>query len=103
MGDIVGRKNAYISAFIIFFASSIGCGFSRSFGALVGCRALQGLGGSGLYSLSVVIFPEITPNHLKKWIGTIIGVVLAIAGVLGSLFGGIITHYTTWRWVFWIK
>ena len=103
MGDIIGRRNAYMSAFIIFFAFSIGCGFSQSRNALIACRALQGVGGSGLYSLTLVIFPEITPQHLTKWLGSIVGIVLAVSGVLGPVLGGVITHYATWRWIFWIK
>jgi len=103
MGDIIGRRNAYTSAFIIFFAFSIGCGFCQSQDALIACRALQGVGGSGLYSLSIIIFPEITPHHLTKWLGSIVGAVVAVSGVLGPVLGGLITHYTTWRWIFWIK
>jgi len=56
-----------------------------------------------LYSLSIIIFPEITPHHLTKWLGSIVGAVVAVSGVLGPVLGGLITHYTTWRWIFWIK
>ncbi len=40
---------------------------------------------------------------MKKWIGAIAGMVVSISGVMGPILGGIITHYTTWRWIFWIK
>jgi MFS family permease len=103
IGDIVGRRNAYISAFLIFFAFSLGCGFSQTLNQLIACRALQGVGGSGLYSLTFVIFPEISPPKMAQWIAAFAGGTVAIAGVLGPVLGGIITRYTTWRWVFWIK
>jgi len=103
ISDIVGRRNAYVAAFVIFFAFSIGCGFATSIEQLIACRALQGIGGSGLYSLTMVIFPEISPPKIKPFIGSLVGFVVAIAGVCGPVFGGIVTHYTTWRWVFWIK
>lgn len=102
-GDVVGRRNAYIAAFVIFLASSIGCGFAQSLNQLIACRALQGVGGSGLYSLTMVIFPEISPPKMRQWIASMAGMVIAISGVLGPVLGGIITHYTTWRWIFWIK
>ena len=102
-GDVFGRRNAYMAAFIIFFAFSIGCGFSQSLNQLIACRALQGVGGSGLYSLTLVIFPEISPLRKRKFIGTLAGLVIAISGVLGPVLGGLITRYTTWRWIFWIK
>ncbi|KAF4624922.1 hypothetical protein G7Y89_g13248 [Cudoniella acicularis] len=103
IADIIGRRNAYISAFIIFFAFSLGCGFAQTLNQLIACRALQGIGGSGLYSLTFVILPEICPTHLLQGIGGMVGAVVAMSGILGPVLGGIITHYTTWRWIFWIK
>ena len=92
-----------MAAFIVFFAFSLGCGFAQSLGQLIAFRVMQGVGGSGLYSLTLVIFPEITPTEMKKFIGSLAGIVMAVSGVLGPVLGGVITHYTTWRWIFWIK
>ncbi|TGO25073.1 hypothetical protein BPAE_0088g00250 [Botrytis paeoniae] len=103
IGDIAGRKNAYIAAFIIFFAFSIACGFAKTLNQLIAFRALQGIGGSGLYSLTMVIFPEVSPPGMRRWIGSLAGAVVAMSGVLGPLIGGIITRYTSWRWIFWIN
>ncbi|KAL3428496.1 major facilitator superfamily transporter [Phlyctema vagabunda] len=103
MADIIGRRDAYISAFVIFFAFSLGCGFAQSLNQLIICRVFQGIGGSGLYSLTMVIIPEICTLSMRKWIGAAIGAIVAMSGILGPLLGGIITHYTTWRWIFWIN
>jgi len=58
---------------------------------------------TGLYSVSMIIMPELTPDDKKKYIAAVVGVVIASAGVLGPVLGGILTEYTVWRWVFWIK
>lgn len=42
----------------------IAAGFSSSIIQLIVFRALQGLGGSGLYTLTMVIVPEISPPEL---------------------------------------
>ncbi len=97
VSDIIGRKIAYISAFIIFFAFSLGCGFAQTLNQLIAFRALQGVGGSGLYSFTFVILPEVSPPEVQKWIAAISGAVVAMSGVLGPVLGGIITNYTTWR------
>ena len=47
VSDVIGRKAAFLSAFAIFIAFSLGCGFAQSLTQLIACRALQGLGGSG--------------------------------------------------------
>ncbi|GJC77897.1 putative transporter [Colletotrichum liriopes] len=103
VSDVVGRRNAFLASFIIFFAFSLGCGFAQSLEQLVACRALQGLGGSGLYSITMIIFPEVAPKHLLQYISSLVGMVIASAGVLGPVLGGILTHYASWRWIFWIN
>ena len=47
LSDIIGRRNAFVAAYIIFFAFSLACGFSKSLDQLIAFRAIQGLGGSG--------------------------------------------------------
>lgn len=84
VADIVGRRNAYIAAFVIFFGFSLGCGFAKNLNQLIVFRVLQGIGGSGLYSLTFVILPEISPLKLQQMTGAIAGAVVAMAGVLGG-------------------
>lgn len=40
---------------------------------------------------------------MLKMIGALAGAVIAMSGILGPVLGGIITNYTTWRWIFWIN
>ncbi|KAL2175576.1 major facilitator superfamily domain-containing protein [Thermothelomyces heterothallicus CBS 202.75] len=103
MSDVVGRRAAFAAAYVVFVASSLACGFARSMDQLVAFRAVQGLGGSGLYSVSMIILPEVTPDRAKKYIAALVGCVIASAGVLGPVLGGLLTQYTSWRWVFWIN
>jgi MFS family permease len=103
ISDVVGRRVAFISAYVVFIVFSLVCGFSGTMGQLIAFRAIQGLGGSGLYSVSMIVLPELTPHHLQKHIASLVGLVIASAGVLGPVLGGILTQYTSWRWVFWIK
>jgi MFS family permease len=101
--DVFGRRNTFLIASVIFVAFSLGCGFAQSMNQLIVMRTFQGLGGAGLYALTMIIFPEVSPMAMAKWIGGLIGAVVAVAGVMGPVLGGIITHFTTWRWIFWIK
>ncbi|KAK0629943.1 major facilitator superfamily transporter [Bombardia bombarda] len=103
ISDVIGRKAAFLTSYVIFIAFSLGCGFAQNLQQLIACRALQGVGGAGLYSITMIIFPELTPDHKKKYVASIIGAVIAIAGVLGPVLGGILTEYASWRWIFWIN
>jgi MFS family permease len=92
LADIIGRFNAYLLAQTMFLAFSFACGFAQSLTQLIVFRVLQGIGGSGLYSLAMVIWPEMSTYELKKWIGAFVGLVVAAAGVAGPLLGGVITN-----------
>ncbi|KAI1409056.1 major facilitator superfamily transporter [Hypoxylon sp. FL1857] len=103
ISDVIGRRDAFIIFYFIFITFSIACGFSRSLVELIACRAVQGLGGSGLYSITMIILPEVAPRKMQKYIGGLIGVVMTLSSVLGPVLGGALTQYTTWHWIFWIN
>ena len=75
------------------------CLFSRS----IICRAFQGIGASGLYSLTQIGLVEVGPSHKPSAIGAMIGSTLAFAFVLGPLVGGAVAHLSDWRWLFNMK
>lgn len=103
LADVTGRRIAVVACFVLFIAMSLGCGFSRSLTALIACRAIQGIAGSGLYSMSQVVLPEICPARFFPIIAALTGLVVAVAGCLGPVLGGVISQHTTWRWMFWMK
>ncbi|KAK1755992.1 NADP-dependent 3-hydroxy acid dehydrogenase [Echria macrotheca] len=103
ISDVIGRRPAYMAAHVIFIAFSFACARSANLPQLIAFRALQGVGGSGVYSLSMILMPEVAPFKYQKFMIGFIGTCIAVAGVLGPLLGGVITEYKTWRWVFWIN
>jgi MFS family permease len=58
---------------------------------------------AGLYSLAMIIWPEVSSQKMRQFISSLIGLVIAISGVLGPVLGGVLTRYASWRWIFWIK
>ncbi|KAG9194836.1 hypothetical protein G6011_04871 [Alternaria panax] len=103
LSDVVGRRNAYVAAFVIFLTFSLGCGFAQSLDQLIAMRALQGVGGSGLYSVGFVILTEIASPRMSGMIGALAGTIIAMSGILGPVLGGVITNYASWQWVFWVN
>jgi MFS family permease len=55
ISDVIGRRNALVTAYILFFAFSLGCGFARNLQQLIVFRVLQGVGGSGMTAFTILI------------------------------------------------
>ncbi|CAD6569077.1 MAG: hypothetical protein ASARMPRED_002393 [Alectoria sarmentosa] len=58
-GDIFGRRTAFMVALIIFTVSSLACGVAQTMTQLIVFRAFQGIGGSGLFTLTLSVATEI--------------------------------------------
>ncbi|PFH61700.1 hypothetical protein XA68_16500 [Ophiocordyceps unilateralis] len=103
LSDIYGRRNMLLLSWTLFMAFSLGCATAKGMMALIWCRALQGIGASGLYSLTQIGLVEMGPGHRPSLIGAMIGATLAVAFVLGPLLGGVISELSDWRWIFYIN
>ena len=90
LSDGVGREAAVITAYLLFAGFSLGGGLAQSLDQLIVLRVFQGIGGSGLYSMLMVIGPEITPVQYRGALSGMIGMVLAIGSVLGISFNPLV-------------
>lgn len=86
-----------LTSFVIFSAL---CGASNNIVQLIVLRSLQGIGASGIYTMVIVIAPELVPPAKFAKYMAIVSTVFIVASVLGPVLGGIISTHSTWRWVF---
>ncbi|KAI7821235.1 drug resistance transporter, EmrB/QacA subfamily [Gamsiella multidivaricata] len=101
--DIFGRKYMFLFACTIFLVASIGCGAAPSMTALILFRALQGLGGSGLFSVVIIMVSDMFENlEERARYQSLIWLAFAVSGVAGPLLGGAFVEHVTWRWCFYI-
>lgn len=103
LSDIIGRKTALISTMTIFTVFSGACGGARTMNQLIVFRSLQGMGGAGGFSLTMLMTYEIVPKEKIPLYGSFYSVAVAVSTLLGPLLGGAINDTTTWRWVFYFK
>ncbi|KAK0718882.1 major facilitator superfamily domain-containing protein [Apiosordaria backusii] len=87
LSDIYGRKAVLLSAWVLFTIGSVWCGWASSMPQLIAGRAVQGVGGSGLYSLAQVCLVEQGPAR-PEVVGGLVGVTLSVSFVLGPVMGG---------------
>ncbi|WP_328501453.1 MFS transporter [Streptomyces sp. NBC_00457] len=103
LGDLLGRKNLYIGGIIVFLAGSAIAGSAQDMAMLIIGRAVQGLGGGGLMITSQAIVADLVPPRQRAKYMAPIGVIFALASVVGPLLGGWFTDSIGWRWCFWIN
>lgn len=103
LGDLFGRKIVLQGAILLFLLGSALCGLSRSMGALIAFRALQGLGGGGLMVTSMAAIGDIIPPRDRGRYQGFFGGVFGLSTVLGPLIGGFFVEHLNWRWIFYIN
>ena len=103
LGDLYGRKLAFLAGVVIFAGASIWCGFAQNIQTLIAARAVQGVGAAllvpGSLALISASFPEKTRGQaIGTWSGF-----TAITAAIGPLLGGWLVQHASWRWVFFLN
>jgi len=104
MADLLGRRVIFLVGLVIFTIASLVCGLANSAGVLIGARAVQGLGAAIISpaALSIVTTTFREGAERNKALG-IWGALGGSGAAAGVLFGGILTKYLGWEWIFWVN
>lgn len=103
VGDKWGIKRIFICAIFIFIVSSLWCGTSRSLTELVIARTIQGFGGALALPLGRLILLRSFQRYEMITAMSRVAMIASLGTMLGPVLGGFITHYFSWRWIFWIN
>src|SRR6266478_3938768 len=103
LADLYGRKPVLLAGIAVFLVGSMASGLARGIGALIGFRALQGLGAGAMQPTTLTIVGDIYNLEERSRMQGLFGAVWGVAGLIGPLLGGIIVKYLSWRWVFFIN
>jgi EmrB/QacA subfamily drug resistance transporter len=103
LGDRFGRRRTFLAGLGIFTVASAAAALAPSTGALIGARALQGLGAAILAPLSLTLLSTAAPVEKR---GLALGVWSGVSGLgvaLGPLVGGAVIEGISWQWIFWLN
>src|SRR5215213_9762656 len=81
ISDLYGRRRIFQVAIVIFLIGSALCGLSQNMEQLILFRALQGVGGGGLFAIALATIGDIVPPREGGWF----------------------TDGPGWRWIFYIN
>lgn len=103
IGDLFGRRRAFVAGLLGFGAASMLCAVAPSNATLIGARCIQGIAAALLVPGSLAI---ISASFCAEDRGRAIGAWSGLAGVaagVGPFLGGWLIDSVSWRWVFWIN
>lgn len=103
LADMLGRKTIFFAGLIIFVIGSMLCGLASSLLLLILARLLQGIGGALIFSVNLAMITSNFPKHERGLALGLNSVVVSLGVATGPTIGGIITHYLTWRWIFYVN
>ncbi len=121
LADMMSRKTIELWAVGLFLVGSALCGLAGEFGRLpllgdgmsqlIIFRAIQGLGGAGLFAMAFIVIADLFPPAERGRYQGLVGAVFGIASVMGPIVGGFLSDYggnlipgiAGWRWVFYVN
>lgn len=103
LADMYGRRRLYLTGLVIFTAASVLCGFAASTIMLQLSRALQGIGGAIMFSVSLALLADAFRGRDRGVAFGAWGAVTGLAVAIGPLLGGLLTSGLSWRWIFFVN
>jgi EmrB/QacA subfamily drug resistance transporter len=100
LGDRFGRRRMLLGALALFTLASVGCALAPSLALVIAARAVQGMGGGGLMTLSQALISENIPPRERAHFQGYFAAMWALASTAGPVLGAMLTQYFSWRAVF---
>ena len=97
-----GAKRVMVWSVGSFTLATLLCGMAQSLEVLVLWRVLQGGAGAPLVPLSQSILFATFPRRQHTMVMSIFGMAVAVAPVLGPVYGGYLAEAHSWRWSFYM-
>lgn len=101
MADMLGRRPAYITCFVIYIGANIGLALCQNYASLLVLRMMQSAGSSATIALGSGVVADIaTSAERGNWMGWVTAGPM-VAPALAPVLGGILSQFAGWRWIFW--
>ena len=100
LSDIHSRRLIMQLGILVFGVGSVACGLAQTIDQLIVARALQGIGGGGLFPVAMAMVGDlVSPRQRGRYVARLMAA-FTTATVLGPTVGGWIVDNVGWRWAF---
>ncbi|MBO9534877.1 MAG: MFS transporter [Solirubrobacteraceae bacterium] len=104
LADRYGVKPVFLWTVGVFMGGSLLCAVAGSMEQLILFRAIQGLGGGGLMSVTFIVFGHLSAESgEQRRTSALAGMLVGLGLVAGPVLGGQLVDHAGWRWVFLIN
>lgn len=85
---------------LVFMCGSVACALSSSLAQFVGARFVQGMGGAMMGPVARLVLVRSTPRHQLVNAMAWLTIPALIGPIVGPPFGGFLTTFFSWHWIF---
>ena len=100
LADRHGVRSLLRVACALFALGSLACALAADIPTLVAARALQGLGGGGLMTLTMLAVAALYPQAERAQRMGLLGAAYGVSTLVGPLAGGLLLEVAPWQWAF---
>src|ERR1700693_3487863 len=103
LADLFGRKRVFIIGVAVFTLASLACGLAHTPAELIAARAVQGLGGAGMFATSLALIGQDFQGSARSSAIAVWGATVGGAVGIAPLAGGALTSAFGWQWIFYVN
>ena len=101
LADLHGRRRVLLVAIVLFLAGAAACAAARSMPALIGARALQGLGAGGVMPIALTVSGDLFSLRERARVQGLFSGIWGASALIGPMMGAALTLTFGWRSIFW--
>ncbi|KAJ6142514.1 hypothetical protein N7471_001967 [Penicillium samsonianum] len=100
LSDIYGRKPMLLLSYLLFAVGCIMSGLGTHMWVVIWGRAISGMGGAGIMTISSIIITDIVPKREVATWRAYVNIAMTLGRSLGGPLGGWLSDTIGWRWLF---
>jgi len=102
ISDAFGHARVFIIGNLIFMGASAFIAVTDDFNLMIAARVFQAIGGGATVPAGMAIIADTFPGKNRPIAFGFLSASVEGGAAIGPTFGGAVTEYLSWRWIFWL-